>query len=432
MSTLTTGTDGKLKIEGLAWGDYELRETKAPSGFKTSDEPLRFTIGRNNCMTMQKYTMTNEPATAKLNITKYIDQLNRAAWGNPTFIFNLKQTHYYDSNGELKELETPRERKFSITFDTDDRSSGDEDYPYFKKTGEIEVEPGTYEITEIPVSRYQLKAVTVNGEAQTESLSATVTVQANNPTTEVAFKNKLEDSSKFSHVSAAVNRFDGVKAIEVSYDPAVTLNEAIAKKNLTAYWIMSSGERKEMTDDEKNALELASAVEGINVTNNGTTFTITGTSAVTADNVFTLRATDSTGFSDTFEVHFTPDALLNPREVRVTFKNDTGNKSRLTNGTTVCTVCTYSFLIVGTGDSAKILKIFKDGQAQDVSSWSPPSVTVNEMYSDKQEFKEWSYSGGSQTTGTAADKDGLLTMLKALPADAHEVTVTAVLKAKST
>lgn len=43
-SGLMTGSDGKLAIDNLKPGEYQLVETKAPTGYELDQTPIRFTI----------------------------------------------------------------------------------------------------------------------------------------------------------------------------------------------------------------------------------------------------------------------------------------------------------------------------------------------------------------------------------------------------
>ncbi|WP_305039781.1 prealbumin-like fold domain-containing protein, partial [Enterococcus faecium] len=46
-SDLTTGEDGKLAIDGLAPGAYQLVETQAPTGYELDATPIEFEIERS-------------------------------------------------------------------------------------------------------------------------------------------------------------------------------------------------------------------------------------------------------------------------------------------------------------------------------------------------------------------------------------------------
>lgn len=68
-----TGADGKLKLENLEWGSYYLKETKAPDGYKISDEKIEFTINADNNAGSELgiVTVKNEQIPAKAKLVKY-------------------------------------------------------------------------------------------------------------------------------------------------------------------------------------------------------------------------------------------------------------------------------------------------------------------------------------------------------------------------
>ncbi|ENH95978.1 cell wall surface anchor family protein, partial [Gracilibacillus halophilus YIM-C55.5] len=70
---LTTDENGKLLIEDLKPGNYELVETKAPFGHELDNEPIPFEIVFNQQETLQ-LTMENEQSTGAVQLTKTGEQ----------------------------------------------------------------------------------------------------------------------------------------------------------------------------------------------------------------------------------------------------------------------------------------------------------------------------------------------------------------------
>lgn len=68
-----TGADGTLTVNNLDWGSYYLKETKAPDGYKISDEKIKFTINAENNAGAELDTVTveNEQIPAKAKLVKY-------------------------------------------------------------------------------------------------------------------------------------------------------------------------------------------------------------------------------------------------------------------------------------------------------------------------------------------------------------------------
>ena len=89
-----TGRYGDYIVTGLPFGDYTLREDKAPEGYKMA-EPIHFTYSTNG----QEITMYDDPKElCNVTIKKRI-KASEVIWahGNPSFLFDLKGT---DSDGK--------------------------------------------------------------------------------------------------------------------------------------------------------------------------------------------------------------------------------------------------------------------------------------------------------------------------------------------
>ena len=217
-SWLETGEDGKLHIKGLSYGDYYLEEQKAPNGYSHLDsgtgtnKKIYFSVGENR--EVKEISASDEMEPAYIRLFEHIN-MKKDEWGDPTFIFKIKQTGYYawstaetpaweytatDSGKEilvaltvnddgtiskvLKWIEnvhnnetntdTPTNRFFnSDTIDNSkygdwlvEATSEDEYIGVFDidELGRIRVEPGSYEITRVPVSRYEF---VTNGKTAT-------------------------------------------------------------------------------------------------------------------------------------------------------------------------------------------------------------------------------------------------------------------------
>ncbi|HCM87809.1 MULTISPECIES: SpaA isopeptide-forming pilin-related protein [Enterococcus] len=69
-SGLTTGPDGKLTIDNLAPGEYQLIETKAPTGYELDKTPLTFTIEKDQTKPVQVSMMNKQKDTGAVILTK--------------------------------------------------------------------------------------------------------------------------------------------------------------------------------------------------------------------------------------------------------------------------------------------------------------------------------------------------------------------------
>ncbi len=73
---LTTDADGSCTVTGLAWGEYYLKETKAPAGYALSDETIPFSVNAGNDAGRLEgkdgvTTVVNEQLPASASLTKY-------------------------------------------------------------------------------------------------------------------------------------------------------------------------------------------------------------------------------------------------------------------------------------------------------------------------------------------------------------------------
>jgi len=254
-----TGEDGTLRIDNLDWGQYYLVETKAPTGYTVKDtttgeaNKIKFMVGRNTCETAQQLICTDEILPAQLKIKKELDEYLEA-WGTPTFIFKIKKIATEESN-------TSFERIVSMQVNDSINMTGE--------TGIINIEPGTYEITELNVSRYSPEELALTDESSGISGDATVTpnkrtitftVEAGGKAV-VKYDNTLDYYDKFSHTDYKLNTFNGYKSLIVEYNtpvPVTTDPAEINKSELKAWFVKSDGTKSEseLTDEQKESLKI--------------------------------------------------------------------------------------------------------------------------------------------------------------------------------
>ena len=319
---LTTGTDGKLTIEGLAPGDYYLEEQTAPAGYSktdsntNADRRVYFSIGVNT--TVKNITCSDEMDPAYLMLYEHINE-KIDAWGDPTFIFKITQTKYAD-NTDVPAA-SQRTHIVALTVDDDGKLSTDNilgsDYNnwyqestdeeetvnsspvreymgmyHIDRNGKIRLEPGTYQVTRVPVSRYEFVASTykrnsdgevyntnkhieTNKSTGTES-AVTITIPAND-TGIVHYYDKIAYYDKFTHEDTKINKFyklnettkanETAKGIRVEYKPKVTTTVQEADINIdventandttfNAWFINADGTERAMTIAEKSKLDI--------------------------------------------------------------------------------------------------------------------------------------------------------------------------------
>ena len=409
---LTTDANGKLKIVGLLPGDYCLEEQKGAKGYSHLDsnvldannEPTKkrvyFSIGSNTKKKEIECTDEMEPAYIKLY--EHISE-KRDEWGNPTFVFKIKQTGYYKNDGtsDIQTIDNGKEILVALTVDDDGKytaglvSHTDPAYDYSQwyqeamdetetvnehnvleyeglfnidAQGRIRVEPGTYDITRLPVSRYEFVENTwkladenenvfeTNRQESTEK--CTVTVPATK-TALVHYYDKVGYYDKFTQVDEEINAFHrytdasdntvkkAVKGIRIedyhvdtndNTENHDTLSSDTLTVNVTssprfkAYFICADGSERQLTASELAKLNItytydAESGDKVSFGNNGDNNDFsydTATDVITVDNyaanyiqgVYTLTATyveDNTDkYSADFGIVFERTAPSNP------------------------------------------------------------------------------------------------------------------------
>ncbi|MDT2830202.1 SpaA isopeptide-forming pilin-related protein [Vagococcus carniphilus] len=94
---LTTDEAGKLKIDNLAVGSYYFKETKAPEGYKPSDEPHHFEIKANSTSQVTHVEVTNEKEEPKLGSV----ELKKVDASDPNQFLSGAEFSLYQSDGTL-------------------------------------------------------------------------------------------------------------------------------------------------------------------------------------------------------------------------------------------------------------------------------------------------------------------------------------------
>lgn len=466
---MTTDNDGKIFIDNIDWDDYYLEETDPPLGYSEIDpntgqpNKVYFTIGRNNCQTTVQLSCKDAAHKAQLKITKQIHE-RIAAWGDPTFVFKIRQTHHYVVNGAGDALDPtpasisePRERIVSMTL-TGSTTNG--------SIGYLDIEPGIYEITEVDVSRYELKTTdgitltdktNITGES-TSGNKATFTVAPDGKVT-VNFDNDLKYYDKFSHVTETTNTINGYKGIRIEYNTTIPVDTdpaTINKTALTCYKIKGDGTEETMTVDEKNALvityvdQTASGDDPRFGTGTSPDFSddtanhqikITNPSRYT-DGVYRLKATDSLGLKCEFDITFAAkNNQVKSYEKTITFKADDSNMTYFEESGMRSSQYIFTFIVLDDGGK-KVYSVKHNGKvvAQGTESEIQTAMVtelikmknalqVNEAYDPSWVLDKW--KNGSDEIA-ADDYSNLYTALKAKAvADEYPVTYTAILKAKS-
>ena len=322
-----TGDDGRLHIKGLPVGSYYLEEQAAPNGYSEIDSNtgakrrVYFSVGENR--EVKEISASDEMAPAYIKLYEHISE-KRSEWGNPTFVFRIKQTGYYKNDGttDIQTIENGKEILVALTVDDDNNITnvvkwfnpnginfdedkinnttygdwlveGTTDLTDYQgifnidSKGRIRVEPGSYEITRLPVSRYkfvtngknepydndtELQPWTAYTDPDTNAASEKLKI-AELPagkTIDVHYYDTVDYYDKFTQVDENINKFytlDGskknttVKGIRIADYKQNDISDTDANDVMTVnvssldiYKIMSDGSEAAMTQAEKDAL----------------------------------------------------------------------------------------------------------------------------------------------------------------------------------
>ncbi len=333
-----TDEHGQIKIENIPWGTYYLEEVavKENSGYVYTNSnadksdnrnKVYFTVGRNNCLDVQELSCTDEMQPAYIRLFEHIN-MKKEAWGDPTFIFKIKQTanyingaltdtdgkemlvaltvnednevitqivEKYDSNGEIKFTADPLGIDYANWLVEGTTESEYKGMYHIDDEGRIRVEPGKYEITRMPVSRYEFVADTWKLEDDNTSniyethkhTEQNPTMTGKEPKVEVTipasktamvhYYDKVAYYDKFSEVQENINTFysldndnkhETIKGIRIAeYHVDKTKDDISGDDTLTvsltdntrfkAYMVLADGSERAMTDDEIKKLGIS-------------------------------------------------------------------------------------------------------------------------------------------------------------------------------
>ena len=256
----TTGADGTLTVENLAWGSYYFKEKKAPAGYGLSDETIRFSINANNSTTVQELTATDKEITSSITITKTIDagDINFAN-GNPTFIFCVK--------GQNQKYTSYKAIVFDESYVTDQTGMVSQSITISELPSDI------YEVSELDTSRYDIEQITnvVNGEVQGNKAIIDLTFEESDtgtvPTGAAEFINDNYEAQDFSHTDLRTNILSErqkLTSISVDYeDSIVDAGSSVDHDKLTVIANYDDGTSRTLNSNEYHLIqETFSTVNG--------------------------------------------------------------------------------------------------------------------------------------------------------------------------
>ena len=338
------------------------KNTASPDGVSNgeahNDKLFEFTIALTDVFGI---TCSDEMNPAYLQLYEHINE-KRDVWGAPTFVFKITQTGYYDYTDPLNpSITSCSGGTMVVALTVDDagtRSAGLETHtsPAYDYTswleestveneyqgmynigdaGKIRLEPGQYQITRVPVARYEFVENTwklagesdneYTGSNRTSTEVMTVTIPAME-TAIVHYYDNVAYYDKFAYGDETVNKLyklnqtgkanETIKGIRVKditnvdTDANVTIDQNSSELKL--YFIYVDGSEREADASEKAKLRFAyedgdtdfQSKTGLSTTSTSeSSFTITAYSDF-KDNIYTLKAVYDNKFSTNFDLVF--------------------------------------------------------------------------------------------------------------------------------
>lgn len=387
---MTTNSNGEITVDNLPWGAYYFEEIKAPSDYALADK-VRFTVNANNCLSVQELECEDSLVKCQLTVEKEIDEV-LAQFGNPTFIFKIKEIKADNSGQEwLRTIQLNSEKK-SGSFT-------------------LSVNPGTYTVEEIKVSRYTLENISVSDTTTTDvttdikTRKATVVFQQSETQgyATLKFTNTLKNYDKFNHVVGVNNIIPVQKkitGISVVYNGELipvdkdkySGSYTIPKDQLTAKIIYDDGSEEIITD-----------LDNFTPTGSGTDF-IVDNGLNKASNEIELNAQYTTGgktYTTKFYVTIAP-LVVSPVQ-KVVYRVDKGNESYFDKDGKHLTanVVYYSdgaavsgnYVVPNTIDEIKYFGAWNDENGNLVATNEPAVIKYLEDNKDKSEITLYAYIG---------------------------------------
>ena len=194
---LTTDADGKVQVDGLEWGSYYFKETKAPQGYGLSDEVVRFSVNAMTANAIQELSMKDPLDSRVITVTKRIkaEDINFSN-GNPSFVFCMTGTDIDSEEHEYNRI---------VTFTEDYVANNTGEDGYVSQTVTFSgFKAGNYEVHEEETSRYEFESIT-NVENGTIDGQAVDFDMVNNEDGCCTYTNRNYEAQYFSHTSGVSN-----------------------------------------------------------------------------------------------------------------------------------------------------------------------------------------------------------------------------------
>ena len=243
---LTTDADGKVQVDGLEWGSYYFKETKAPQGYGLSDEVVRFSVNAMTANAIQELSMKDPLDSRVITVTKRIkaEDINFSN-GNPSFVFCMTGTDIDSEEHEYNRI---------VTFTEDYVANNTGEDGYVSQTVTFSgFKAGNYEVHEEETSRYEFESITnvKNGTIDGESVDFDM---VNNEDGCCTYTNRNYEAQYFSHTSGVSNVLKEqavMTSITVIWNGEDTLDSgtAINRDDLEVYANYDDGSSLKVAND---------------------------------------------------------------------------------------------------------------------------------------------------------------------------------------
>lgn len=196
LGTYVTDDNGIISIDGLEWGSYYFKETKAPAGYSITGETIRFSVNAATAGVEQEILVENPKDSRHITLTKRIkvSDINFAN-GNPTFIFKVVGTDVNGVEHEFNQI---------VIFDKEYVEKNAVDGYISQDVVIGDIIAGDYVAWEIDTSRYALQEIV--GLSNAEVSGETVLFDlVNNKSAAATFVNYKYENQGYSDSENATN-----------------------------------------------------------------------------------------------------------------------------------------------------------------------------------------------------------------------------------
>lgn len=245
IGSYVTDANGIIEVDGLEWGSYYFKETKAPEGYGLTGETIRFSVNASNAGILQEIMVENPKDVKHITLRKSI-KVSDINWsnGDPTFIFKVVGTDVNGDNHTYHQI---------VIFDKEYVEKNAVDGYVSQDVVIGGIFAGEYTAFEVDTSRYVLEDIkdVVSGSISGETV---VFDLVNNSFAAATFVNSKYENQGYSDTQNVTNILKAntkLTALNVSYGQTVVQAESNVNRNvLVATAVYDDGSTKVLSKND--------------------------------------------------------------------------------------------------------------------------------------------------------------------------------------